>query len=150
MTTLVLRDVMGMRLDLKMRIGWRTAERRAAHHRQVGPVITHRGGLTPVETQSLKRDFRCGPFVFSTEVGMRDAQSVKPRTQWWAVATRDDRRSDARFLQKLQAVPIQRAEALDGFTFPRQVNTAVRQHAINVEKCHFHPLRKQQQFRRKT
>ena len=76
----------------------------------------------------------------ASEMRVDYAQRLQPMPQWWAVAARDHHRRDACLLQQLEAVAIQRVEALERFAMLGQVQATICQHTIDIEKSNANAL----------
>ena len=67
-----------------------------------------------------------------------------------ALTAGDDGRCDAGHFEHFQAVPIQRAEALQRFAVLGEVQPTIREDAVHIEESHANALSRQQQLRRKV
>ena len=59
-----------------VRVTWRTRQCHALHDGQVRPVISHRGGLCPVQLQSLQNLLCRRRFVFGAVAHVLNSQSL--------------------------------------------------------------------------
>ena len=96
-----------------MCIGGRAGERTATHDRQVGPVVAHRGTLGPVKAQHFQGLLGRRAFFFRAVMHVLDAQGLQAHPQRLGIAPRDDHRNNARPLQQLEPLAIQRVEPLE-------------------------------------
>ena len=65
---------------------------------------------------------------------------LQAQAQRGAVPPRDDRGGNARLLQQFDAMAIQGVKALEGFARFTEVQTAIGEHPIDIEKHHAHRL----------
>ena len=103
------------RFGLGMPVGRCAGEGHALHDRQVGPVIAHGGRLRPSQPQGVEKFFGSGALVFCAKPRVDDAQGLEAQTQCRRVPASDHHRCDAGLLQQLQALSVERVEALEGF-----------------------------------
>lgn len=128
-----------------MGIGGGAGQGAAAHDGQIGPVVTHGSRLRPRKPQARQHLLGRGALVFGAEHGMLDTQRLQAQAQRGRIAASDDGRGDAGLLQQLQAMPVQGVEALERFAGFAEIQAAIGQHPVHIEKGHAHALGLQQQ-----
>jgi hypothetical protein len=79
-----------------------------------------------------------------------DAKGLKSHPQGPGITAGDDGGCDAGHCEQFQAMPIQRAEALQRFTLLGEVQAAVSEDAVHIEESHANALCREQQLGRKV
>ncbi len=93
-----------------------------------------------IQAQGVQNLLGGGQFLLGAKNGVSHAQLLQAQAQWSAVPPRDDRGGDARLLQQFDAMAIQGVKALEGFARFTEVQAAIGEHPIDIEKRHAHRL----------
>ena len=106
-------------------------------HAEARPAQLPRGELQAVRPEGRSEKTKTS--------AKRQALRLQAQAQRGRIAASDHGRGDTCLLQQLQAMPVQGVEALERFAGFAEIQAAIGQHPVHIEKGHAHALGLQQQ-----